>query len=255
MFAQFSDINQVCISGVGSSMIKNAASAAKLSIQSIVGGAAPTDAIALIEELLVFNPHKRLKASEALSHDYVANFHDLDQETSMPSHVAIPLNDDVRLSVDDYRNTLYELMSSQPLRHCPKPSPDKQKVFVPEVHSRVSKNTEKYIRSHVNLKDHSQVMSQSESKIYQKNSSWVKTAQVNKSDSKVPIKYGSLDKSNTLKGGGGDCRMHMKSKTEAPKRRITPPKPTVYQSFNSFNRSHGIITQSALMELRAAGQR
>ncbi|ENN77478.1 hypothetical protein D910_07354 [Dendroctonus ponderosae] len=248
------DINQVCISGVGSSMIKNASSAAKLPIQSIIGGAAPTDAIALIEELLVFNPHKRLKAAEALSHDYVANFHDLNQETSMPSHVAIPLNDDIRLSVDDYRNTLYDLMSSQPYRHCTKPSAAKQKLFVPEVYSRVSKNTEKYIRSHVNLKNNNQVMSQSESKIHQKNPSWVKSAQLNKSDSKVPTKYGGLEKVNILKGDG-DCRMHMKSKTEAPKRRITPPKPTLYQSFNSFNRSHGIITQSALMELRAAGQR
>lgn len=242
-------------------MIKNAAAVTKLPLQGILGASVPEDAVDLITQLLVFNPHKRLKADEALDHDYVSKFHDLDQEIVMPANVVIPLNDDIRLSVDDYRNKLYELMSvhhthSKP---CPKSSITRPKLFAPEVCSRVSKNAEKYIRSHGVLKDDkTQVMSHSESKIYQRNPShWIQSAQLNKSDSKVPsgrTKPVVLDKVNPLKAGG-DCKPHMRSSTEVPKRRITPPKPNLYQSFNSYNKTHGIITQSALMQLRASGLR
>ncbi|XP_066249573.1 extracellular signal-regulated kinase 2 [Euwallacea similis] len=252
------DINQVCISGVGSSMIKNASSVTKLPIQSMLGTSVPEDATNLVTQLLVFNPHKRLKADEALKHEYVAKFHDPEQEIITPSNVVIPLNDDIRLSVDDYRNKLYELMSNHNHKPGPKPSAIvKSKLFVPEVYSRVSKNAEKYIRSHVTLKDKSHVMSHSESKIYQKTQpTWVQSTQLNKSDSKVPVshKHVGLEKANAL-NSGGDCKFRMKSNSEVPKRRITPPKPNLYHSFNSFNKSHGIITQSALMELRASGLR
>lgn len=129
---------------------------------------------------------------------------------------------------------------------CPKSSITRPKLFAPEVCSRVSKNAEKYIRSHGVLKDDkTQVMSHSESKIYQRNPShWIQSAQLNKSDSKVPsgrTKQVVLDKVNPLKAGG-DCKPHMRSSTEVPKRRITPPKPNLYQSFNSYNKTHGIIT-------------
>lgn len=38
-------------------------------------------------------------------------------------------------------------------------------------------------------------------------------------------------------------------------KKVLSSKSGVCQSFNSYNASHGIITQSALLELRAAGMR
>ncbi|KAF7267290.1 hypothetical protein GWI33_019479 [Rhynchophorus ferrugineus] len=249
------DISQVCISGVGSSMIKNASSVSKVPLQSMLGSSVPSDAISLINQLLVFNPHKRLKADEALEHEYVAKFHDKDLEIAMASNVVIPLNDDIRLSVDDYRNKLYELMSGHHPRTHPK-AVIKQKFIMPDVYSKVTKNAEKYIRSHVNQRERCQIMSQSEPKINHKNTNFVQMAHMNKSDSKVILSRGPsvVDRSSTTKAGG-DCRIPMRSNSEVPKRRITPPKTKLYESFNSYNKSHGIITQSALMELRAAGLR
>ncbi|XP_030760187.1 mitogen-activated protein kinase 15 [Sitophilus oryzae] len=254
------DINQVCISGVGSSMIKNASSVSKTPIQSMLGSSVPHDAIALINRLLVFNPHKRLKADEALEHEYVEKFHDKEREIGMTTNVVVPLNDDIRLSVDDYRNKLYELMSADHQQHrnsLTKPVRIvKQRLITPEVYSKVTKNAEKYIRSHANPKE--RVISHSEPKINAKNpSSVVHMAQVNRSDSKVITGKVTqvLDRGSVARGGAGDCKGHLKSSTEVPKRRITPPKTKLYESFNSYNKSHGIITQSALMEFRAAGLR
>ncbi|KAG5899828.1 hypothetical protein JTB14_012299 [Gonioctena quinquepunctata] len=250
------DVSLVCISGVGSSMIKNAAAVQKVPLQTVLGPSAPTDAVSLIIQLLVFNPHKRLRADEALEHEYVSRFHDTDQEIMMQSNVIIPLNDDIRLSVDDYRNKLYELMSAHHHRPFIKPVSVKQKHQAPEVCSRVSKNAEKYIKSHVNLKDRSYV-SQSEPKMGSQKTHWLHTANI-RSDSKVimaqtlhpPLKH----RGDSLRAGG-DNRVQMKSTSEVPRRRMAPSKNNLCNSFNSYNKNHGIITQSALMELRAAGFR
>lgn len=61
----------VCVSGVGSSMIKNASSVQKVPLRNVVGSDVPEDALDLLNQLLVFNPHKRLTAEQALDHDYV----------------------------------------------------------------------------------------------------------------------------------------------------------------------------------------
>lgn len=61
----------VCVSGVGSSMIKNASSVQKVPLRNVVGSDVPEDALDLLNQLLVFNPHKRLTAEQALEHDYV----------------------------------------------------------------------------------------------------------------------------------------------------------------------------------------
>ncbi|KAJ8923890.1 hypothetical protein NQ315_006666 [Exocentrus adspersus] len=252
--SQGRDINQVCISGVGSSMIKNASSVQKNQLQAILGSA-PADAISLINQLLIFNPHKRLKADEALHHDYVARFHNPDQEIIMHTNVIIPLNDDIRLAVDDYRNKLYELMSTHHQRPTIRPVFIKQKNVVPEVYSKVSKNTEKYIKSHVNLKQG--YISHSEPKMNQQKTHWLHTANI-RSDSKVVTQQNTTLPANHRihsTKAGGDCKVHMKSNSEVPKRRLNPGQTNFYTSFNSYNKNHGIITQSALLELRAAGLR
>ncbi|CAH1117252.1 unnamed protein product [Phaedon cochleariae] len=251
------DINLVCVSGMGSSMIKNASSVTKIPLNTILGPNVPPDALALINQLLVFNPHKRLNAAEALEQEYVAKFHDPSQEITMQSNVVIPLNDDVRLSVDDYRNKLYELMSS----HHPKPLTVppvavKQKHLTPEVYSKVSKTAERYFKSHVTLKDRSYI-SQSEPKMHNQRAHWLHTANI-RSDSKVVLQQSlpvpARHRVESLKAGG-DTRIQMKSSSEVPKKRFTPKRNYLSESFNSYNKSHGIITQSALMDLRAAGLR
>lgn len=253
----FSDINQVCISGVGSSMIKNASSQQKVSLNSMLGSNAPNDAVDLVNQLLIFNPHKRLTAEGALGHEYVTRFHDPQQEIVLHSTVTIPINDDIRLSVDDYRNKLYELMSSHHHKvNVVKPLSVKPKLIVPEVYSKVSKNAEKYIKSHVNPKEKSYI-SHSEPKMHQK-AHWSHTAHI-RSDSKVinhqNLSVPSKHRIESIKAGG-DTKPFMKSNSEVPKKRIiSSNKSNFYTSFNSFNKNHGIITQSALIELKTAGYR
>lgn len=237
-------------------MIKNASSVQKTPLPTIFGSNVSNDAVTLINQLLIFNPYKRLTAEEALEHGYVSRFHDSQQEISMHSTVTIPINDDIRLSVDDYRNKLYEIMSTHHKVNIIKPVIVKPKLIVPEVYSKVSKNAEKYIKSHVNPKDKSYI-SLSEPKMHNQKSHWSHTANI-RSDSKVTRNQQSSvptkQRLESLKAGG-DARAFMKSNTEVPKKRITPNKATLYTSFNSFNKNHGIITQSALMELKAAGYR
>lgn len=164
-------------------MIKNAASLQKVPLISLLGTNIPTDALDLINKLLVFNPLKRLNADKALEHPYVSKFHNTQQEVVMPTNVTIPLNDDVRLSVDDYRNKLYELMSSHSQRTPVKPLITKSKSTTPQVYSKVTKNTENYFKNHVTIKDKSYI-SQSEPKMNVRKIHWLHTANI-KSDSKV----------------------------------------------------------------------
>lgn len=83
----------------------------------------PPDAIDLLKRLLHFNPDKRLTAEQALSHPYVAKFHNPDEEPSLDYDIVPPLDDDVQLSVEEYRIKLYEVYKNvisgvgEPLHH------------------------------------------------------------------------------------------------------------------------------------------
>lgn len=70
---------------------------------------APPDGLDLLELLLQFNPEKRLTAEEALNHPYVAKFHKPADEVSLTYDVVPPVDDDVQLSVNEYRDKLYEV--------------------------------------------------------------------------------------------------------------------------------------------------
>ncbi|CAG5026666.1 unnamed protein product [Parnassius apollo] len=105
------DITSVC-SGYGSSLIREqaASSSGAVSLVSLLS-CAPRDAADLVHRLLVFNPAKRLSAARALDHEYVAKFHRERDEPTLPSDVLLPLRDDKQMSVDDYRNKLYSIMA------------------------------------------------------------------------------------------------------------------------------------------------
>ncbi|XP_070556880.1 mitogen-activated protein kinase 15-like isoform X2 [Ptychodera flava] len=74
---------------------------------------APPDSVDLLRNLLRFNPDKRLTAEEALEHPYVARFHNSRDEPALDHDVIPPLADDIQLSVDEYRNKLYEMIKEQ----------------------------------------------------------------------------------------------------------------------------------------------
>ena len=62
----------------------------------------------MISKLLVFNPNQRLTAEEALEHPYLRDFHDPAEETSYPGTIEIPIDDNKKFSIRDYREALYK---------------------------------------------------------------------------------------------------------------------------------------------------
>ena len=71
---------------------------------------ASADAIDLMTKLLHLNPEKRITALDALEHPYVAKFHNLNNEIQLDYDIIPPVDDDVQLSVDEYRQKLYEMI-------------------------------------------------------------------------------------------------------------------------------------------------
>jgi hypothetical protein len=53
--------------------------------------------------LCQFNPTKRITAAEALAHPYVAQFHVPEDEPSCSRVITIPINDNCKYSISDYR--------------------------------------------------------------------------------------------------------------------------------------------------------
>lgn len=68
---------------------------------------ASDDAISLLKNLLQFNPNKRLTAEQALRHPYVAQFHNPDDEPNCTHKINIPIDDNQKFSIREYRNKLY----------------------------------------------------------------------------------------------------------------------------------------------------
>jgi len=68
---------------------------------------ADSDAIDIMRQLLTFNPAKRMTAIQALEHPYVAQFHVPEEEIECKKKIAIPIDDNHKLSVAAYRDELY----------------------------------------------------------------------------------------------------------------------------------------------------
>ena len=58
---------------------------------------ASPEALDLLKGLLQINPHKRLSASQALQHPYVAQFHDPEHEPSAGRTITIPIDDNTKV--------------------------------------------------------------------------------------------------------------------------------------------------------------
>uniref|UniRef100_A0A7S0RHL1 Mitogen-activated protein kinase n=1 Tax=Pyramimonas obovata TaxID=1411642 RepID=A0A7S0RHL1_9CHLO len=61
----------------------------------------------LLIRLLQFNPNKRINAEEALRHPYVAQFHNPADEPYCEHVITIPINDNTKYSISEYRDKLY----------------------------------------------------------------------------------------------------------------------------------------------------
>jgi mitogen-activated protein kinase 15 len=70
---------------------------------------ASPDAIDFLKQCFQFNPAKRPTISQLLNHKYVEKFHDPAHEIEYPNGIIrIPLDDNIKLSVSDYRTRLYD---------------------------------------------------------------------------------------------------------------------------------------------------
>jgi len=66
-----------------------------------------------VKKILVFNPDKRPSAAELLAHPYVQRFSCPEKEVGLDYYVVPPLNDDIQLSVEDYRTALYTMITKK----------------------------------------------------------------------------------------------------------------------------------------------
>jgi mitogen-activated protein kinase 15 len=69
-------------------------------------------AIDLMQKLLAYDPKKRLGVEETLRHPYLEDFHDETDEPACSVQLTMDINDDSRVTVEDYRRRLYEGISS-----------------------------------------------------------------------------------------------------------------------------------------------
>lgn len=177
----------------------------------------------------------------------------------MSMNVIIPLNDDVRLSVDDYRNKLYEIMASHNVsRLKPPQSRTNNMKLIPDVRPKVAKDTERYIKARCYQSKDKPHNTQSEPKIYHKPR--LPHTMIHKSESKLTKQMLQMPMETRIgKAYGDHVRKQAFSSSEISQinknKKTMCSKSSVDPHFNSYNQNHGIITQSALMELKAAGTR
>jgi len=69
---------------------------------------ASADALDLLRLCFQFNPGRRITAKEALRHPFVVQFHNPDDEMDCDRTIRIPVDDNTKLRVEDYRNQIYE---------------------------------------------------------------------------------------------------------------------------------------------------
>ncbi|XP_075067598.1 mitogen-activated protein kinase 15 isoform X2 [Mixophyes fleayi] len=94
----------------GASVIGRINPRQRTSLMDLLPPSCPPEAVDLLNRLLIFNPYKRLTADEALQHPYVRRFHSPAREPALDYDVILPLDDDIQLSVAEYRNKLYEMI-------------------------------------------------------------------------------------------------------------------------------------------------
>jgi len=118
---------------------------------------APSDAIGLMRDLLSFNPRKRLAAEGGLAHPYVAQFHSEAEELSCDHAVLPTVDDDTKITIDEYRTILYRDVcvkigsSSKSLKSDSKEKDKKEKKHKKDRDGKEKKGKKKKIKNIVPL--------------------------------------------------------------------------------------------------------
>lgn len=76
-------------------------------LASIVPAGSSQEALNLMQMCFQFNPARRPTARELLRHPFVVAFHDDRKEPDAPGPIRLPVDDNIKYTVDDYRNRLY----------------------------------------------------------------------------------------------------------------------------------------------------
>jgi mitogen-activated protein kinase 15 len=69
--------------------------------------------IDLLRKLLIYNPNKRITVKEALEHPFFKDFHSVEDEIVCKSKIQIPIDDNQKLSLKVYRDSIYEIISDK----------------------------------------------------------------------------------------------------------------------------------------------
>jgi len=95
-------------SSFASTMLNSLPSSQQKDMKVLMKGA-PADAIDMVNKLMDFNPQRRLDVAGALKHPYMAAFV-TGQEPPCPGKLSVPIDDDHKFTVNDYREKLYQLV-------------------------------------------------------------------------------------------------------------------------------------------------
>ncbi len=70
-------------------------------------------AMDLLSKLLVFNPDERLTVEEVLEHEYLKEFHKIEDEINCKTKLDLKIDDNDKLSLKVYRDAIYENISNK----------------------------------------------------------------------------------------------------------------------------------------------
>lgn len=99
------DLDQIG-GAIDSNTINSMSGKQKYTFSTFFKGASP-DAISFLKRCLEFNPNKRMSVEEALKHPFVAQFRDPEREYRAPAPIQMPISDQKKLSVKEYREAIY----------------------------------------------------------------------------------------------------------------------------------------------------
>jgi len=89
-------------------MLKSIKPQERKDLASMMTGA-PPEAVDMVRLMLEFNPKTRMTIEQALAHPFMKPF-TTGKEAKAPGTLRIPIDDDIKYSVSDYRDKLYQLV-------------------------------------------------------------------------------------------------------------------------------------------------
>ncbi|GFU00386.1 mitogen-activated protein kinase 15 [Nephila pilipes] len=114
------DIDSLC-TGYAAFVLGRAANKPKRLLRNVLVNGS-SDAHDLLTKLLTLNPNHRITAKDGLQHPYISRYHGQESPSELGKAVP-PLCDDMKLSVDQYRDKLYEMIGESEERKQVSPMP------------------------------------------------------------------------------------------------------------------------------------